>query len=120
MFLLDSFCQTSREMWQIVGKVLFIFKIVIPLLIIVFGMIDLGKAVISSEEKEIKNATTSIMRRLIAAIVIFFVPTIVDAIFNMINDFDSDKNQAGYNICEKCLTKPYSNDCSGTTDTAKK
>ena len=112
MYLLESFCTTSREMWEIVGKILFIFKIVIPLLIIIFGMIDLGKAVISSDEKEIKNATTSIMRRLIAAIVIFFVPTIVDAIFNMVGDFSKDKETAGYNLCEKCLTKPYSDECT--------
>lgn len=109
-----EFCTKSAGLWSLVGKILFVFKIVIPLLLIIFGMIDLGKAVISSDEKEIKNATTSIMRRLIAAVVIFFIPTIVGAVFGLIDNFnnDEDKNTADYDICEACITKPNGDTCT--------
>ena len=105
MFLLAStdFCLKSANIWSLVGKVLFVFKIVIPLLLIIFGMIDLGKAVISAEEKAIKNSTNSIIRRLIAAVVIFFVPTIVGAIFGLVDDF----SEADYKNCKECLVHPY-------------
>jgi len=107
-----EFCTKSAGLWSLVGKILFVFKIVIPLLLIIFGMIDLGKAVISSDEKEIKNATTSIMRRLIAAVVIFFIPTIVGAVFNLVDNFDNDKETADYDICEACITKPNGDKCT--------
>jgi len=106
-----EFCTKSAGLWALVGKILFVFKIVIPLLLIIFGMIDLGKAVISSDEKEIKNATTSIMRRLIAAVVIFFIPTIVGAVFGLIDNFNNDKDTADYDICEACITKPNGDVC---------
>ena len=70
-----SFCSDSAKLWKLIGRVMLVFKIVIPLLLIIFGMIDLGKAVIASDEKAIKAATNSIIRRLIAAVVIFFIPT---------------------------------------------
>ena len=68
-----SFCSDSAKLWKLIGRVMLVFKIVIPLLLIIFGMIDLGKAVIASDEKAIKAATNSIIRRLIAAVVIFFI-----------------------------------------------
>lgn len=106
MILASEFCAKSTDIWQIVGKILFVFKIVIPLLLIIFGMIDLGKAVISSEEKAIKEATTSIIRRLIAAVVIFFVPTIVGAVFGLIGEFNEEQKD-DYTICKNCLVHPY-------------
>ena len=54
-----NFCTNTANIWQIVGYVLLIFKIVIPILLIIFGILDLGKAVIASKEDEIKKATGS-------------------------------------------------------------
>ena len=42
--LLGGFCSQTANIWQVLGYVVMIFKIVIPLLLIVFGMVDLGKA----------------------------------------------------------------------------
>lgn len=106
MFLLkSSFCTDSAGVWQLVGKVLVVFKIAIPLLLIIFGMVDLGKAVIGSKEDDIKKATNSLIRRAIAAVVIFFIPTIVGAIFGLVGGFSENKED--YDVCEKCLVHPY-------------
>ncbi len=104
MFLLDAadFCYETANVWQFVGVFVTVFKIVIPILLIIFGSIDLGKAVVASDDKAIKSATTTLVKRLIAAIVIFFIPTIVSAIFNLFNSgksaMDSAKN------CVYCAT----------------
>lgn len=111
MYLLE-FCAKSSPVWQLVGKILVVFKIVIPILLIIFGMIDLGKAVIASDEKAIKEATNSIIRRLIAAVVIFFVPTLVGAVFGLIGSFNDDKTTADYDICRACITKPNGTTCN--------
>ena len=47
LYMAGNFCQSTANIWIIFGYVVTIFKIVIPLLLIVFGMVDLGKAVIS-------------------------------------------------------------------------
>lgn len=106
----DGFCAATANIWQIVGYVLLIFKIVIPLLLIIFGMIDLGKAVIASKEDEIKKATGSLVRRAIAAVVIFLLPTLIGFVIGIIGGF-TDEAEADYNVCKSCITNP-NNGCS--------
>ena len=113
-----TFCVETKDVWSTVGKVLLVFKIVIPILLIIFGMIDLGKAVIGSDEKAIKEATNSIIRRLIAAIVIFFIPSIVGAIIGLVGSWQEDAKAEDYDVCKTCLTKPGS--CSTKAEEASK
>ena len=97
-------CSDLWEIWQIIGWVLWIFKIVIPVIIIVFGMIDLGKAVVASKDDEIKKSVKSLIMRAIAGIIIFFVPTIIGLIFGIVNDFSEVEGE--YNVCRSCITSP--------------
>ena len=114
MFILDAtnFCTETATIWQFIGWVLFVFKIVIPLLLILFGMIDLGKAVVASDKDAIKNSTTSLIKRAIAAIVIFFLPTIISAVFGIVSGFSGDV-KGEYNKCAKCISDPKNCDTSG-------
>ena len=49
-------------------KTLFgIIKIFVPIALLIFGVIDLAKAVMASDDKEIKSATTKFVKRAIAA-----------------------------------------------------
>ena len=61
-------------------------------------MLDMGKAVTSGKEDEIKKSAMSFMRRAIAAIVIFFVPAIVGLVMSAIDASDGSKDY------ENCLT----------------
>lgn len=100
-----QFCTNTANIWQIVGYVLLVFKIAIPILLIVFGMIDLGKAVIASKEDEIKKATGSLIRRAIAAVIIFLLPTIISFIMTLIGGFNEEAKK-DYSICQKCIVNP--------------
>ncbi len=70
-----------------------IIQIGIPILLIIMGSIDLGKAVLSSDDKEIKSATSRLVKRAIAAIAVFFVATIVSLIMGMLSTSGADKNK---------------------------
>lgn len=98
-----NFCSQTKSIWVLIGKILSIFKIVIPLLIIVFGMIDLGKAVVASKDDEIKKAAKQLGMRILAGVVIFFVPTIVGFAFTLADGFNSEGD---YAVCEACITNP--------------
>ena len=100
-----DFCKETAVIWQFVGYVFFIFKIAIPILLIIFGMIDLGKAVVSSDDKEIKNATTKLAKRAVAAVVIFFIPTLVGFIFSIVAGFNG-KVKETYEVCKNCVVDP--------------
>lgn len=60
-----------------------IIQIGIPIILIIMGSIDLGKAVLSSDDKEIKGATGKLIKRAIAAVAVFFVATIVSLLMGM-------------------------------------
>lgn len=107
---INCFCNDTANIWQIVGYVLLVIKIVIPILLIIFGMIDLGKAVTSNKEDEIKKSTKSLVRRAIAAVVIFFIPTMVGFIMGLIKDYSN--NEKIYRICLKCVNNPTNDECS--------
>ncbi len=103
MLFLDraaNFCLETANIWSLIGWVIFILKIVIPLLLIVFGMLDLGKAVIASDEKAINKAVNTLLHRFIAAVVVFFVPTIVIGLFNLLMNFDI---KSRYTNCVSCV-----------------
>ena len=113
MFIGEAFCVSSAPVWQLVGRILMVFKIAIPILLIVFGMIDLGKAVIASKDDAVEKATQTLIKRLIAGVVIFFIPFLVGAIFSLIDSFkDLNSDEYNYNVCQKCVTAPNKDACT--------
>ena len=102
MLLADiGFCAQTANIWLLLGHVVTIFKIVIPLLLIIFGMIDLGKAVIASKDDAVSKAVSQLIKRFIAAVVVFFIPTIVSALFSILGVI-GDNND--YQVCVQCVT----------------
>ena len=61
----------------IVSTAVLVIKIVVPILLIVFGMLDLGKAVMAQKDDEIKKAQQTFVKRLVSAALVFLVILIV-------------------------------------------
>lgn len=57
-------------------------KVVIPIILIIFGMIELGKAITAQKEDEIKRAQSSFLKKLIIAVIVFLVSSIVQFVFD--------------------------------------
>ncbi|MCI9279191.1 MAG: hypothetical protein HFJ02_00095 [Bacilli bacterium] len=107
----EGFCAGTANIWQIVGYVMLVFRIAIPILLIIYGALDLGKAVIASKDDEIKKATKGLTMRAIAAVAIFLIPTIVSFVFGMVAGFGEAKED--FDICKACITSPGGNTCDG-------
>ena len=60
--------------------------IVTPILIIVLSIMDFVKAVAASDEKAIKEAQSKLIKRLIIAVLIFFLPTVLNILFNLLGN----------------------------------
>lgn len=106
---IDTFCYDTSEILQLVGWVVTIIKIGIPLIIIILGLIDLGKAAVSSKPEEIKKTATSLIWRIVGGIAIFFVPTIIMLVFRIVNGFNTVEQKTDFNICYDCIVSPW--DC---------
>lgn len=71
---------SNESLLPIIGfikSVLLVIQIIIPIGLIIYGTIDLGKAVIASKEDEIKKNQQVLIKRAIAAVLVFLVATIV-------------------------------------------
>ncbi len=78
-FLIDL-CSDTEGLGQLVTLLKNVVKIIqwgIPFLLIIFGLIDLGKAVMAGKEDEMKKAQGTLMKRFIYAIAAFLVVTLV-------------------------------------------
>ena len=63
---------------SLLGKILKVIHIAVPILLVVFVSIDLVKALISQDDEMVSKTVRSIRNRMIAAVVVFFIPTIVE------------------------------------------
>lgn len=83
---IEDGCGGLLPIVKVIRKGLYpIVQILIPIVLIVYGIIDLGKAVIASDEKEIKAAQSRLIKRCIYAALIFFVVTIVSLVMDIVS-----------------------------------
>ena len=84
MFELLDFCTDTKEIWLLIGQIVKILQIAVPIIIILLGTIDLGKAVMAGKDDEIKAAQKMFLKRLIYGVAVFFVVMIVRAVFGVL------------------------------------
>ena len=120
-----DFCNGLFQIIVLLRNVVKLLQWLIPMGLILFGMIDLGKAVIAGKEDEMKKAQGSLIKRVIYAIAIFFVVILVQYVVSMVGGPDwktcwedaSNNVQGDYKPAEKTDdTNPE--DCSDPNDPA--
>jgi len=82
----------------VISMVVTIIKIAVPVVLIIFGMIDFLKAVTASKEDEIKKGQQTFIKRLIAAVIVFFVVQIVQLVASF-----ASNNDANVTGCFNCF-----------------
>lgn len=101
MYTTDDDCKGLTPFVRIIKNGIFpLIQIGIPIILIVLGSIDLGKAVISSDEKEVKAAQSRLIKRCIYAVLIFFIVTLVTLIMNLVADANVEgTNESLWSAC---------------------
>ncbi len=71
-----------------VSIVVKIIWIAVPVLLVIFGLLDLAKAVMAQKEDEIKKGQQTLVKRVIAALIVFFVISIVRVLIGWVSGDD--------------------------------
>ena len=66
-------------------------KIVVPIIVVVFSIYDFIKAMTGKVEGDVKKAFQKLLKRLLFAVIFFFLPTLLDYILGLVDP--------GYNTC---------------------
>lgn len=115
-----NFCERKGilQVLRIGGTALNIIKILVPVLLIITATIEVGKAFMSGDQNDIKKAGTSSAKKAIAAIIIFFIPLIVEAVLKLIPSFSSEyyntQGTGNYSKCLNCFFNPNVSYCEAT------
>jgi len=101
-----SYCSNPEfiKPFKFLGRIFTVVKIIIPLIIIAFGIWDMMRSVISSKEDEIKKSIRSLLFRVAAGVIIFFIPTIINTVFRLVDDWN--QYSTDYSNCSKCVSNP--------------
>ncbi len=73
------------RVFKYIGIILDIILIAIPIILIVMGCIDFIKAIIAGKDDKIKKSQSTFVKRIIAAVLVFCVPTIIGLLLSLLN-----------------------------------
>ena len=79
--------------------------VVVPVALILLGIVDLVKGIMSQKEDEIKKGRDSLIKRLITGVIVFLIVMLVKLFVNIINGGNDSSKLIG---CIDCFV---SNDC---------
>lgn len=97
---IESACYGFDFLIRIIKEGIFpIVQVVIPIILIVLCTFDLGRAVIGSDDKENKKILKRIVRRLVFAILIFFIVTVINLIFTMVGNITENEDLIRWSQC---------------------
>ena len=96
MFLADCVNEQVGQVVSLLKLAVRILQILIPVGLILFGTIDMGKAVIAGDEKKIKEAQKPFVKRLISAVIVFLIPFILNLVIGIIS---SGSNASEWATC---------------------
>lgn len=87
-------CGTTTEipaaLPTFIHNIITIIKIFIPIMLIILGMIDFAKAIVTNDEKVMNNSKNTFIKRIIAAISVFLIIAITQFIFSAIGGNDAN------------------------------
>lgn len=95
---------------EIFSLLILLLQIAVPIILVIFGMIDLSKGVMSQKEDEIKKGQQSFIKRIIAGCLVFFIVALVKILIGAVGGDASNKE--GITACLNCF---LNGECTETT-----
>ena len=81
----DIFGQEEGQFGWLLNLILGYIKVIGPILVVLLSAIDFIKAVVGTDEKAMKEAQSKLIVRLVCAVALFLVPTLVQLLMSFIN-----------------------------------
>ncbi len=87
--------EVPDELFNLVATIIRIIKIVVPILLIIWGMIDFAKSIVAKKEDDIKAYRKAFISRLISAVLVFLVITIVQLTVGLVSGVEKQSHIEG-------------------------
>ena len=99
-----EFCDQEGVLrtFKIINILLSVIRVVVPIIIIIFGTKDMMNASLEGKDDEMKLATNHLIKRIIAGFTVFLIPTIINVIFSLSAEYEEKPSE--FASCSVCLT----------------
>ncbi|MBE6155314.1 MAG: hypothetical protein E7164_00985 [Firmicutes bacterium] len=87
---------------KIFAVIIVVIKVMVPIMLIVTGIMNLGKAVVYEDDNALKKSAQLLLTKFIVGAFIFFIPTIIYSLMEGVHNYDKSTSQ--FTDCGKCLT----------------
>lgn len=93
--------------FNLVHYVILIIQIVVPILLIIWGMLDFAKGLTKGKDEDIKAGQKTFISRLIVAVVVFLIVTIVNLMVGIVASVNPDNSpsESTMSNCVACFTQ---------------
>ena len=106
--MLDVNCNDLGFLLRIIATILFYVRIIVPILLIILIILDFAKVVTgSADEKAKSEALNKAGKRLLYAVIVFLVPTLVNLIFKTVEKNAPSDNNGTAMTWASCWTQYY-------------
>lgn len=75
----------GAELSTFIHNIILVIKIAVPIVLVILGMLDLGKGVIAGKEDEIKKGQHTFIKRLLAGVIVFFMVAITQLVISLVD-----------------------------------
>jgi surface polysaccharide O-acyltransferase-like enzyme len=104
----DAVCGAiDNNLADLIYTIITIIKFGVPILLIIFGMLDFGKGVMAKKEDEIKAGQNMFFKRVISAILVFFVVTVVQLVVNFVDDKNGSSESSAWRCANAIMNGRY-------------
>lgn len=107
MYILDvadsTLCEgilVPNTLFNLVATIIKLIKIAVPVLLIIWGMIDFAKSVVAKKEDDIKKYQKNFVSRLISALVVFLIVFVVQLAVNIVSSVEDKTNEQGQTVSD--------------------
>ena len=89
-----------NQLFNLVAVIIRIIRIAVPILLIIFGMIDFAKSVVAKNEDDVKKYRKQFIQRVVSAIIVFLIVFVVQLAVNVISSVEDTTNEEGQTISD--------------------
>ena len=89
-------------MIRFINRIVNIIKVIVPVILIIMGMIDMAKATTASDEKQMQTSRKMFIKRIIYAVMVLFVVSIVQLLFTILQT-SVFKTESNLLSCVSCV-----------------
>ena len=89
-----------NELFNVVSTIIKVIRIAVPILLIIFGMIDFAKSVIAKSEDDVKKYRKQFIARVISAIIVFLIVHFVQLTVSLVSSVEDTTNENGQTVSD--------------------